>query len=317
MAVSTRPVSGIHHITALSKDAQKTADFYSGVLGLRLVKKTVNFDAPNVYHLYFGDETGRPGTIITFFPFPDAARGMKGSGEIHAVAFSVNPESILFWKKRLAVFESTSRFGEEVIFIEDPDGMRIELIARANTGHPTWWNGSPIDAANGVTGFHGVTMVESSTSMTTQFLTGVMGFTAAGKESQRDRFIVGTGEETAFIDIIEDAKGAEGWQGAGSVHHIAWRVTDDEHQREWRERLVSSLIPVTPVQDRNYFRSIYFREPGGVLFEIATDVPGFLVDEDIKTLGSALKLPQWIEPRRESLERVLPSVKNIFQSVAQ
>ncbi len=303
-------IGGIHHITALASDPQRNIDFYVGFLGLRLIKKTVNFDAPDVYHLYYGDETGRPGTILTFFPFPDAARGKRGTGEITAVGFSIAPESLDYWVERIARhgldFEGPiKRFGNDVIMFEDPDGMAIELVTDGSGKPASVWQGSGVDARHATRGFHGVTLTEARLDQTTTLLVDVMGFTCKQQEGNRYRYVTGEGENRANIDIVVDSTGVEGSQSAGSVHHIAWRVSDDASQLEWRNRLLENGIPATAVRDRNYFNSIYYHEPGGVLFEIATDTPGFMVDESRDDLGSSLKLPPWFEPKRKRIEELL------------
>lgn len=304
-------VLGIHHVTALASDPQRNLDFYAGFLGLRLVKQTVNFDAPDVYHLYYGDETGRPGTILTFFPFPEAVRGRRGSGEISAVAFSVPPGSAGYWTGRLGRRDISflgpgSRFGDFVLSFEDPDGMVVELIEDPAAGAAAGWRGGMVEEAHAIRRLHGVTMLHGSLAPTEAFLTGAMGFTAAGSDSGRHRFLAGTGGEPARIDVVVDTPAPAARQSAGSVHHIAWRVKDDAEQRGWRPRLQEAGTTPTQVMDRRYFHSIYFREPGGVLFEIATDPPGFLVDEAIDALGTRLKLPPWLEPQRELIQRHLP-----------
>jgi len=304
-------VLGIHHVTALASDPQRNVDFYAGFLGLRLVKQTVNFDAPDVYHLYYGDETGRPGTILTFFPFPDAARGRRGSGEISAVAFSIPPGSAGYWTGRLGrkgipFLGPGSRFGESVVSFEDPDGMVVELVEDPAAGAIPPWSAGPVDEGRAIRRLHGVTMLHGSLAPTGEFLTGGMGFAAAGSDGGRHRFLAGEGEGQARIDVVVDTPAPAARQSAGSVHHIAWRVKDDAEQREWRPRLRKAGTTPTQVMDRRYFHSIYFREPGGVLFEIATDPPGFLVDETMDALGAELKLPPWLEPQRELIQRDLP-----------
>ncbi len=297
-------IEGLHHITALASDPQRNVDFYTGFLGLRLVKQTVNFDAPDVYHLYYGDEIGRPGTILTFFPFPDAARGKKGAGETSAVAFSIPRGSGDFWIERLSrkgisFLGPEARFEQKLISFEDPDGMRVELLENGPAGHPP----------HAIRRFHGVTLTHRSAGPTAAFLTAALGFASAGTEGSRRRFTAGSGDAEACIDIIEDPAAPVARQSAGSVHHIAWRVKDDAAQLEWRQALVKSGAAPTQVIDRQYFHSIYFREPGGVLFEIATDPPGFSVDEAVDSLGSRLRLPPWLEPQRSVIERHLPPLQ--------
>ncbi len=306
-------IQGIHHITALASDPQANLDFYSGLLGLRLVKQTVNFDAPDVYHLYYGDETGSPGTILTFFPFPDAARGKRGSGEISAVAFSVPRDSLGFWKERLSRggIESngpTTRFGEEVVTFLDPDGMQVELFADASADALPGWAGSSVGARHAVRTFHGITLVYRERDRTAAFLSDVMGFVRGGSQGDRLRFLLGPENARARIDVIADPSASPARQSAGSVHHIAWRAKDDQEQLAWRDELSRAGASPTPVIDRSYFHSVYFREPGGVLFEIATDPPGFAVDETVEELGTSLKLPPWLESDRTVIERHLPPI---------
>jgi glyoxalase family protein len=302
---------GIHHITVLAGDAQVNVDFYTGVLGLRLVKQTVNFDAPDVYHLYYGDEAGTPGTILTFFPFPHAARGKRGSGETSAVAFSVPGTSLDFWIEHLSargiqIGGPDKRFGEMFLSFDDPDGMRVELFADELVDAIPGWAGSVAGARNAVRRFHGVTFTHRDLTGSAAFLTDVMGFAAGGSEGNRHRFLVGTGAARGRIDIVADPAARDARQSAGSVHHIAWRAKNDDEQGAWRTELTRAGASPTHVLDRQYFHSIYFREPGGVLFEIATDNPGFATDETVETLGSHLKLPPWLEERREPIERHLP-----------
>lgn len=303
-------LGGIHHITALASNAQRNIDFYAGFLGLRLVKKTVNFDAPDVYHLYYGDGVGTPGTLLTFFPFPDAMRGKRGTGEATAVALSIRAESVDYWIDRLATnalhFDGPEeRLGETVLSFEDPDGMLIELVTNSNAQSGVHWAGSPVDNRHAIRGLHGTTLQTTTTGPTESFLRGVMGFHLDGAEGGRRRYSIGEGQNKAMIDLIGDANGPGARMSAGSIHHIAWRVSNDTSQIEWRKRLLDTGANVTTVQERQYFRSIYFREPGGVLYEIATDTPGFLVDESLEELGTGLKLPPWLESRRKRIEETL------------
>ena len=305
-------VKGIHHITALAGNPQVNLDFYTVVLGLRLVKKTVNFDAPDVYHLYYGDDTGAPGTILTFFPFPDAARGRRGTGEVSAVAFHAPALSTGFWASHLARhgvhFEGPlTRFGEECISFDDPDGLRLEIVFAEGGGPPQSVrerSGIPRECA--IRRIAGVTMDLHDIGRTGDLLSGTLGIRKTGEEGDRSRFTAGGGPSAASIDIRIFPGSGRGTQSAGSVHHIAWRTPTGEEQEEWRSLLVDDGLSVTGVLDRQYFHSIYFREPGGVLFEIATDPPGFAVDESPAGLGSALKLPDWLEPERKRIERILP-----------
>jgi len=305
-------ILGIHHITSLASDPQQNVDFYTGVLGVRLVKQTVNFDAPDVYHLYYGDEIGRPGTILTFFPFPDAVQGKRGAGETSAVAWSVPVGSLGFWIERLSgrgiSFRGPeSRFGQQVLSFGDPDGTIVELIEdEAVDGWPGW-TGGPIEPSHAVRKLHGITLTHRSAAPTSVFMTGALGFEAGDTEGPRRRYSAGMESGRASIDIVEVPGAPQARQSAGSVHHIAWRVKDDAEQLEWQDALrKSGAASPTQVMDRQYFHSIYFREPGGVLFEIATDPPGFSIDEPVDALGTHLKLPPWLEPQRSVIERHLP-----------
>lgn len=311
----TTGIRGIHHVTAIATDPQRNVDFYAGVLGLRLVKRTVNYDDPGTYHLYYGDEEGRPGTILTFFPWPRARRGSRGTGQATVTAFSVPEGSLGWWDERLGRFgvireDVTRRFDEEVLAFLDPDGMKLELAAHAGAADLPPWADGPVDAAHAVRGFHSVTLAESDPEATAGVL-GSMGFTAAGEAGLRHRFrgSGGAAEAGTRVDLLIDPHGSPGHVAAGTVHHVAFRAADDADQLRWRETLLGRGLHVTPVLDRNYFHSIYFREPGGVLFEIATDPPGFAIDESVEELGSALRLPPWLEAQRERLESVLPQLE--------
>jgi glyoxalase family protein len=307
----TEPLAGIHHITAIAGDAQRNLDFYTGLLGLRLVKRTVNFDDPGTYHLYFGDERGRPGTILTFFPWPGVPRGRPGTGEVSATSFAVPAGSLEFWAQRLASADaatrSATRFDEPMLMFEDPDGLRVELIESSGFAGSHVARGVP--ARYAITGFHSATLELRARERTETLLTATLGLMPTGEENGRRRFrTLGTGAGS-IVDTIETPGVGRGELGGGTVHHIAWRTRDDATQAEWLERLPRVGLNVTPVQDRQYFHSIYFREPGGVLFEIATDPPGFAIDEPLEHLGEALKLPPWLEPMRPSIERALPPLE--------
>jgi glyoxalase family protein len=304
---------GIHHITALATDPQRTADFYTNVLGLRLVKRTVNFDAPDVYHLYFGDAVGSPGTILTFFPFPRAAQGTKGAGEVSAVAFGVPANSRDYWIRRLSegglhIEGPSMRLGEEMISIQDPDGLTLDFSFRHGARPVKFWMEGPVAVQHAITRIVGATMVVSRPDPTSLFLTATLGFQNIQREEDRTRFQLGFSESQAFLDIIASAKLPPAQISAGSVHHIAWRAAGDTAQQYWHTRLSHAPTHVTGIIDRRYFRSIYFHEPGGVLFEIATDPPGFLGDEPVDSLGTALMLPPWLEPQRKKIERMLPPI---------
>jgi glyoxalase family protein len=305
-------ISGIHHITAIAGNPQKNLDFYTGILGLRLVKKTINFDAPDVYHFYFGDEWGAPGTVFTTFPFEGARKGTKGTGELTFTAFSIPVNALDFWMERLTKFNipiSTplTRFGEKLIRFEDHDGMGIELIATDKDSRKGWTYGQiPLEFS--IRGFYGATLNLKAKELTENLLTQFMDYRFIGEENGRFRY--GTkGEPGDIVDIVIDPNGRQGVQSAGTVHHIAFRTANVDSQLEIQEILLRNGYHVTEVKDRNYFKSIYFREPGGVLFEIATDEPGFAIDEDEAHLGELLKLPEWIEPQRSRLESRLAKVE--------
>lgn len=304
---------GIHHVTAIAGDPQQNLDFYSGVLGLRLVKRTVNFDDPGTYHLYYGDEEGRPGTIMTFFPWLGAPRGSLGAGQVGTTAFSVPEGSITFWEQRiratgLPVESPESRFGEQVLSFADPDGLRLEMVAHDEASDlPPWYDG-PISAEFAVRAFHGVTLIEHTLEATAEVLTGSLGFVEGNASGSRYRFEALEGGPASRVDVIVRPDQTFGHIGAGSVHHVAFRIAGDEEQTGWRTEALAKGLQVTPVQDRNYFHSLYFREPGGVLFEIATDSPGFAVDESVAELGSSLRLPEWLEPQRQVLQAQLPEL---------
>ncbi|PSL05539.1 ring-cleaving dioxygenase [Cecembia rubra] len=304
-------ITGIHHITAIAGNPQKNIDFYTGVLGLRMVKKTINFDAPDVYHFYFGDELGAPGTVFTTFPFDGARKGTKGTGELTYTAFSIPSKAMSYWMDRLAKFNiptSTplNRFGEKVIRFEDHDGMGIELVANDQDERMGWTYGTiPLEFS--IRGFYGATLNLKAKELTEKLLTQFMDYRFIAEENGRFRY--GTkGKPGDIVDIVVDKDGRQGVQSAGTVHHIAFRTDNEKTQVEIQHKLLDNGYHVTEVKDRNYFKSIYFREPGGVLFEIATDEPGFAIDEDEALLGEALKLPTWAEPQREKIEKSLAKV---------
>src|SRR5215210_3573485 len=304
--------TGIHHVTAISGEPQRNVDFYAGALGLRLVKKTVNFDDPETYHLYYGDGAGHPGTIMTFFPWAQAPGGRIGAGQLVVTSFSIPAASLGFWTERLIEegvrFEKPrGRFGETVLTFEAPDRLRIELVA-ADDGRPEWSEGT-VPAEHSVRGFHHVSLAVEITQSTVNLMTKTLGFGQVDETEGRVRLAAGDGGPGNTVDVIEATGFPSGSMGVGTVHHVAFRVPDEETQVALREELSALGYNVTPVLDRNYFRSIYFREPGGILFEIATDPPGFAVDEAEAELGTHLKLPPWLETRRDRLEGVLPPLR--------
>lgn len=306
--MSLQSIAGLHHVTAYASDPQRNLDFYTGVLGLRFVKRTVNFDDPGTYHFYFGDDAGSPGTILTFFPWPHAARGIAGAGETTHTAFSVPASSLEYWHRRLTdegvlVERTGRRFDEEVLTFADPDGMKLELVAHAEAGVANPSRFSTVEPTYAIRGFFGVTLLERELPATAAILQ-LMGFERTAQEGSRVRFEA-TGDALGRrIDVVVQPNAGYGRPGAGTVHHIAFRNVDDASQLAWRAEIERHL-QVTTVQDRTYFHSIYFREPGGVLFEMATDPPGFALDEPLESLGEALRIPEWLEPRRAAIERKL------------
>jgi glyoxalase family protein len=306
-------IHGIHHITAISGDPQKNVDFYLQVLGLRLVKKTVNFDDPHTYHLYYGDETGTPGTILTFFPWTETGyKGRKGSGQITAISFSVPITSIDYWVERLNKLNiqfagPLKRFDEQVFIFEDYDGFELEIVASEEEKRPGW-NSSDVPFQHSIRCFWGAAISLQEAAPTENML-NFLGFKKIKQTENRIRYSTGEGGPGTYLDILALPNYLKGIMGVGAVHHIAFRTKNDMTQLEIREKLLEKNINVTPVMDRNYFHSVYFREPGNVLFEIATDPPGFLIDEDTDSLGSTLKLPEWYEPNRSDIEKALPPLK--------
>lgn len=309
--MATRTISGIHHVTAIASDPQKNLDFYTGVLGLRLVKLTVNFDDPGTYHFYFGNDEGSPGSILTFFPWPGASRGVVGNGQVSAATFAVPSGSLEYWTSRLAqqqvrTADAGTRFGERVLRLADPDGLPLEIVATPHADPARAWRAGPVAAEHAICGFHSATLSEEGYEQTAALLVDEMGLLAVGSEGNRYRYAAAGRGAGTIVDVLCAPDARAGRSGAGTVHHIAWRTADDAQQIAWRTALVQGGYNVTPVIDRIYFHSIYFREPGGVLFEIATDPPGFAVDEPREHLGERLMLPPWLEPERAAIERSLP-----------
>jgi glyoxalase family protein len=304
--------NGIHHVTAISGPAHRNLEFYTRTLGLRLVKKTVNFDDPGTYHLYYGDETGQPGTILTFFPWEHVAPGRVGVGETQETTFRVPEGAIGYWAHRFVekgvVHERPDkRFGETALSLKDPDGVRLALVAVPGIESEPAWSGGEIPAEHAIRGFHGVTLLLREAEPTGAILTDVLGLSEVAREGATVRFKAGETATGGIVDIRVAGDFLRGRQGGGSVHHIAFRAADDAAEFAMQRKLAENHgIRTTEQKDRNYFRSIYFREPGGVLFEIATDVPGFAVDEPESSLGAALKLPPALEARRKEIEAVLP-----------
>jgi glyoxalase family protein len=302
---------GLHHVTTIAGKALRNLDFYTRTLGLRLVKRTVNFDDPGTYHLYYGDETGRPGTVLTFFPWEHAVKGSLGAGETEETAFRVPAGALGYWtqpfvEKGVAHVSPQKRFGATMLPFSDADGTRLALVAvPAAENEPAWSDGA-IPAEHAIRGFYGVTLLLDDAAKTGAILTHVLGFAQAGREGSIVRYRAPGDAAGAVVDIREAKGVGRGRQGRGSVHHIAFRAADDAEQAAMAGKLKAHGVQPTDQRDRNYFRSIYFREPGGVLFEIATDIPGFAIDEPAASLGSALKLPPFLEPRRGEIEKALP-----------
>ena len=304
---------GIHHVTAIAGDPQRNVDFYAGILGLRMVKKTVNFDDPHTYHLYYGDEEGRPGTLLTFFPWSEQAHlGKMGTGQLTVFSFSIPQEAMGFWIDRLKHHRinysgPVKRFEEEVLTAMDHDGFQFELVASHQDHRPSWEN-DIIPSQYTIRGFHSVTLSESIATPTADFLTAPLGFRRVAESGERARFEIGKGGSGTFVDILSQPDTDRGYMGVGVVHHVAWRTPDNETQLIVRDQLLKDNYGVTPVIDRSYFNSIYFNEPGGVIFEVATDPPGFMIDESKNALGTELKLPPQYEHHRSDIERALPSI---------
>jgi predicted esterase/catechol 2,3-dioxygenase-like lactoylglutathione lyase family enzyme len=303
-------VLGIHHVTAIASDPQRNLDFYVGLLGLRLVKRTVNFDDPETYHLYFGDEVGNPGSIMTFFPWPGARPGRQGTGQVAVTAFAVLPRALGFWVERL-VRHGIKYDGpaKQVISFKDHDGLMLEIVADAGAeARPAWGEAPGIPPEHAIHGFHGVTIWAERGDDTERVLVDTLGFRPVREDGTTRRFAVGDGGPGTVVDVRSVGGFVRGAGGAGTVHHVAWRVADDATQLQMRDRVTQAGLDPTPVIDRNYFHSVYFREPGGVLFELATDPPGFAIDEPVTALGQRLMLPRQYEAHRPAIEAVLPPI---------
>jgi glyoxalase family protein len=302
--------AGIHHITAFVQDAQGTVDFYAGVLGLRLVKKTINFDAPEVYHLYFGNEVGKPGTIITFFPWAGSRKGRIGGGQVGITTYVVPPDSLDFWHKRLQHYQvdvtESERFGEKYLQFQDTEGLQLEIVERED-GEDSSWSFGGVSPDKAIKGFGGAILYSTAPEKTGHTLEQVMGLTKVGEEDSFHRYQA-TGDIGNIIDI-DTAVTYAGVGGAGTVHHIAWRAKTDEEHEQWREHVQSNGFRPTTIIDRQYFHAIYFREHGEILFEIATDPPGFANDEEAEHLGEKLMLPAWFEQYRRGIENGLPDIE--------
>ena len=310
-----QPIAGLHHITAIAGPAQENLDFYAGVLGMRLVKKSVNQDDPGTYHFFYADAEGHPGTDLTFFPWAQHAPSRDGHGLSTEVSLAVPPESLKFWSDRLEshgaqIFDLETRFGQRVLPIVDPHGLRISLTESADSlERPfTSWERSPIPMEHQIRGLESARMVERDLGPTVSFLSDSLGFRKVGEEDGWQRYGLGAGKSGQYVDLRAAPTAPRGVWGTGSVHHLAWRMHDEAHQLEVRAQVAHGGAQPTPVIDRFWFKSVYFREPGGVLFELATDGPGFGVDEDRATLGESLVLPPWLAPERDAISVALPKL---------
>jgi glyoxalase family protein len=306
-------ITGIHHITAIAGNAKRNVEFYTQVLGLRMVKRTVNFDDPGTYHFYYGNETGTPGTILTFFPWEGIAGGRTGTGMATEIGYSVNRDSLSFWAERFRELQvphgaASERMGEVFLPFRDPDGLTISLIGTKDVDDRQPWGTPEIPAAVGTKGFHSVTLTLRDIVPTASILTDVFGYREERQEGNRYRFRTDAIPTAAIVDLVEAPKEGHGHSGGGTNHHVAFRVANEEMQMAFREKILSRGLHITPKINRDYFYSVYFREPGGVLFELATDNPGFTVDEPVGELGSHLKLPVQYEPMRKDIEESLPAL---------
>jgi glyoxalase family protein len=308
------PIQGLHHVTATVAGAQEDLDFATGGLGLRLIKQTVNFDNHGVYHFYYGDEVGTPGTIWTTFPYRGRGvpEGQKGSGQITVTSFSVPPASLDFWRRRLeeqgiSFTEASPRFEEIALLVNDPSGLSLELVTTSDDRR-TAWTGGEVPAESGIRGLHSVTLQSRAPEETRRLMTELLGFQLVNETERRVRLGIGEGAPGKLVDLIDVPGAAPARNGLGTVHHVAFAIADADQQLRLREELIRRGLSVTEVLDRCYFRSIYFREPGGILFEVATVKPGFMIDEKVDSLGSSLKLPPWEEPNRALIETELPEV---------
>jgi glyoxalase family protein len=304
---------GLHHVTAIATDPQSNVDFYTRALGLRLVKQTVNFDAPDSYHLYYGDEQGKPSSLLTFFPWPGVSHGRQGAGMTTATAFSVPGSSLGWWRERFKRLEIDSdepriRDEEEALTFRDPDGMVIDLVASESDRRSGWDGVADIPAEHAVRGLHAITLSERQLDPSARMLTELLGMSLSEEDGDRSRFGMAGGASGALVDVFAGVRD-RGWQAGGTVHHVAFRAPDLDTMAGWQRELIARGVRVTQILDRQYFKSIYFREPGGVLFEIATDAPGFAVDEPLLELGRSLKLPPWLEPDREQIAAALPPLE--------
>lgn len=309
----TARTTGLHHVTAIAGDPQRNIDFYISGLGLRLVKRTVNFDDPSTYHLYYGDESGRPGTLMTFFPWRGVPQGTVGAGQSTSTAFSVPQGSLGWWQRHFADMRVptalTTAGGEDRLVVRDPDGLVLELVASATHDPRDPWDSASVPAEHAVRGQHSSVLTVRNPAGTLRLLTEDLGLAVVEESAGRTRLAAGDGGPGAILDVVADPTAERGLTAGGTVHHIAFRVPDQATQERWRQELVGRGHHVTPIMDRQYFTSIYFREPGGVLFEIATDTPGFGIDEPLLELGRSLRLPPWLEPSRAAIEKSVQRIE--------
>ncbi len=306
-------ILGLHHITAIAGEAKRNYNFYTNVLGLRLVKKTVNFDDPYTYHFYYGDKVGTPGSILTFFPWEGMQAGRRGTRQVTEIGYSVPQNSLDFWLKRFeehnVIYNKVSeKFGEQYLTFLDPDGLKFELITSKNDDQRLPWETGEISAEHALKGFHNVTITTNKMEATAKVLTDIFGYKLLESHVNRHRFVTDAVETANIVDLVEAPGESVGHVAAGSVHHVAFRVKDDKVLMAFRDKVVAAGLSITEKIDRNYFYSLYFREPGGVLFEIATDNPGFAIDETIEELGTGLKLPAQYESNREDISKRLPKL---------
>ncbi|PRX98668.1 ring-cleaving dioxygenase [Allonocardiopsis opalescens] len=311
MSITT---SGLHHVTAIGGDPQRNVDFYLRALGLRLVKQTVNFDDPGTYHLYYGDEAGRPGSLMTFFPWPGTPTGRLGNGQATTTSFSVPESSIGWWQRHLeglgvSVDPVESRDEEDVLTFRDPDGLVLALVGHHGGGDDRApWDNGLVPVEHAIRGLHSVTLSVAQEDATADMLVNGLGLRPQSRDGNRLRYAAGEGGPGALVDVLVTPDAPRGLVAAGTVHHVAWRAPDQATQAAWRDELLDQGVRVTSILDRQYFRSIYFREPAGTLLEVATDEPGFAIDEPLLELGRALKLPPWLEPQRDDIQALLPAL---------
>lgn len=307
-------ILGLHHITAIAGQAQRNYDFYTRILGLRLVKKTVNFDDPGTYHLYYGDEVGTPGSILTFFPWEGVQKGRPGTGMATEITYSIPKESLEFWTKRFDEFKIkyqpiSERFGEQYLSFEDLDGLILNFVVPNNDDNRKPWSTNDVNAGVAIKGFHSIVLTLRNNTATAKILTDIFGYTFLTQEGNRSRFITDAIETANMVDLSEEPNGQNGINAGGTNHHVAFRVKDDQLLMQFREKVRTAGFHITEKIDRNYFYSLYFREPGGVLFELASDNPGFATDEPVSELGTHLMLPPQYEKSRTRIEQILPALQ--------